>query len=38
MTDKLDMERVNALLDREEIRALRLHYSQLLDGNQADRL
>ncbi|TNI66992.1 nuclear transport factor 2 family protein [Aeromonas media] len=38
MTDKINMSRINALLDREEIRALRLRYSQLLDGNQADRM
>lgn len=31
-------KRINALLDREEIRALRLRYSQLLDGGQADRM
>lgn len=31
-------QRINALLDREEIRNLRLRYSQLLDSNQADRM
>lgn len=38
MTDQIEMGRINALLDREEIRALRLRYSQLLDGNQAERM
>ncbi|WP_319497569.1 nuclear transport factor 2 family protein [uncultured Cohaesibacter sp.] len=36
MTTQTD--RINALLDREEIRALRLHYSALLDGGKADRM
>ncbi|MDK3019769.1 nuclear transport factor 2 family protein [Pseudodonghicola flavimaris] len=31
-------DRITALLDREEIRALRRHYSALLDGNQASRM
>ena len=31
-------QRINNLLDREEIRALRLRYSQLLDGGQAERM
>ncbi|WP_165313667.1 nuclear transport factor 2 family protein [Vibrio ziniensis] len=30
--------RINALLDREEIRALRLRYSQLLDGGEAEKM
>lgn len=38
MTDKIDMTRIQALLDREEIRALRLRYSQLLDGGEAERM
>lgn len=36
MTDQ--DSRINDLLDREEIRALRLHYSQLLDQGQAERM
>ncbi|HEY5715330.1 MAG TPA: nuclear transport factor 2 family protein [Psychromonas sp.] len=36
MTDK--DSRINALLDREEIRMLRLHYSQLLDSGEAERM
>ncbi|MDW6002885.1 nuclear transport factor 2 family protein [Vibrio mangrovi] len=36
MTD--NNQRINALLDREEIRELRLRYSQLLDGGQAERM
>lgn len=31
-------DRITAMLDRDEIRALRHHYSALLDGNQADRM
>ncbi|WP_456297060.1 nuclear transport factor 2 family protein [Vibrio sp. AK197] len=31
-------QRIHQLLDREEIRALRLRYSQLLDGGQAERM
>ncbi|WPC76521.1 nuclear transport factor 2 family protein [Vibrio porteresiae] len=31
-------QRINALLDREEIRQLRLRYSQLLDGGQAEKM
>ena len=31
-------DRISAMLDREDIRALRQHYSALLDGNQADRM
>ena len=31
-------DRITAMLDREDIRALRLHYSALLDGNAADRM
>ncbi|MCG9702675.1 nuclear transport factor 2 family protein [Vibrio natriegens] len=38
MTDQIDMKRIQALLDREEIRALRLRYSQLLDGGEAERM
>ncbi|MGR3376530.1 nuclear transport factor 2 family protein [Salipiger abyssi] len=30
--------RISDMLDREEIRALRLHYSALLDGNEAARM
>ncbi len=30
--------RIQNLLDREEIRALRLRYSQLLDGGQAEKM
>lgn len=37
MTDSREA-RITAMLDREEIRALRLHYSALLDGNEADRM
>ncbi|WP_432695560.1 nuclear transport factor 2 family protein [Marinobacterium sp. YM272] len=38
MTDQLDIQRVNALLDREEIRNLRQHYSFLLDSGNAQRM
>ena len=31
-------KRINLLLDKEEIRALRMRYSQLLDGGQTDRM
>ncbi len=31
-------KRINDLLDREEIRALRLRYSQLLDGGLAEKM
>lgn len=31
-------QRIQNLLDREEIRALRLRYSQLLDGGQAEKM
>lgn len=37
MTDTRE-NRIAAMLDREEIRTLRLHYSALLDGNAADRM
>lgn len=38
MTDTRREDRITAMLDREDIRALRLHYSALLDGNEADRM
>ena len=31
-------DRITAMLDREEIRSLRLHYSTLLDGGETERL
>ncbi|MBF9002419.1 nuclear transport factor 2 family protein [Vibrio nitrifigilis] len=31
-------KRINALLDREDIRALRLRYSQLLDSGKAEKM
>ncbi|MFM2481246.1 nuclear transport factor 2 family protein [Celerinatantimonas sp. YJH-8] len=34
----VDNKRINALIDREEIRALRLLYSRLLDSDQAERM
>lgn len=37
MTDTRDA-RISAMLDREDIRALRLLYSALLDSNAADRM
>ena len=37
-TDSQFNQRVLALLDREEIRNLRQHYSQLLDSNNAARM
>ncbi len=37
MTDTRDA-RISAMLDREDIRTLRLLYSALLDGNAADRM
>ncbi|MCG9697668.1 nuclear transport factor 2 family protein [Shewanella sp. Isolate11] len=33
-----DNKRINALLDREEIRQLRIRYSQLLDQGQAEKM
>ncbi|MCA0045053.1 nuclear transport factor 2 family protein [Celeribacter litoreus] len=36
--DTVREERITAMLDREDIRALRQHYSALLDGNEADRM
>lgn len=41
MTSTLDNQinqRISDLLDREEIRNLRQHYSQLLDSNNAERM
>lgn len=38
MSDRIDNQRLNALLDREEIRALRLLYSQLLDSGESERM
>lgn len=44
MTDKAPTadpgreDRITAMLHREDIRALRRHYSALLDGNEADRM
>ncbi|MDH1470356.1 nuclear transport factor 2 family protein [Shewanella sp. GD03713] len=38
MSNHIDSQRIQALLDREEIRALRQHYSNLLDGNNAERM
>lgn len=38
MSPTTQADRIAALLDREEIRALRLHYSALLDGGAAERM
>lgn len=38
MTDQVDFQRVNALLDKDAIRELRQHYSFLLDTNNAQRM
>ncbi|SEG08559.1 nuclear transport factor 2 family protein [Marinobacterium lutimaris] len=38
MTDQVDFQRINALLDKEAIRELRQHYSFLLDTNNAQRM
>lgn len=38
MSELINSQRINALLDQEEIRALRLRYSQLLDGGYAERM
>lgn len=38
MTNPSLTDRIGAMLDREEIRALRLQYSALLDGGEADRM
>ncbi len=38
MSDVIDIKKLNALLDREEIRELRIRYSTLLDTNQASRM
>lgn len=38
ITDTLRETRISQMLDREDIRALRLHYSALLDGNEAERM
>lgn len=38
MSDAIDAKRMNAMLDRDEIRELRIRYSTLLDTNQASRM
>lgn len=38
MTDSINIERIHALLDKEDIRALRQHYSTLLDGGLSERM
>lgn len=38
MSESSQADRINTLLDREEIRSLRLHYSALLDGGEAHRM
>ncbi|KFZ37258.1 hypothetical protein HR45_11305 [Shewanella mangrovi] len=38
MSNQIEHQRISALLDREEIRILRQHYSELLDGNNAERM
>lgn len=38
MLNETDSQRILELLDREEIRSLRLHYSALLDSGQAERM
>ena len=38
MINETQSARLLALLDKEEIRALRLRYSELLDGGKAEQL
>lgn len=38
MTTEHQQKRIDALLDKEDIRALRHHYSELLDSGEADRM